>query len=95
MATRKSTARPAVSKPRTTTTKPKTKSTTVVKLYELDPNSGPVDVPQKIVLFGEGIDPSRVKAKFGTQPSVFLKALTTVCEFISFIHIVFFMIHVN
>ena len=54
------------------------RSRTSVHLFELDPNSGPVDVPQTVVLYGEGIDPARVKAKFGTQASVFLKVLTTV-----------------
>ena len=49
-----------------------------VKLYEIDPNSGPVDVPHKVCLYGQNIDPTRVKAKFGAAPSVFLQQVATV-----------------
>jgi hypothetical protein len=49
-----------------------------VRLLEIDPNAGPLDVAQRVTLLGENIDPSRVKAKFGAQAAVFLQASNTV-----------------
>src|SRR3990167_4112050 len=53
-----------------------------VQVYEIDPNVGPVDYPSIATIYGEGIDPSLVKVKFGTLPSVFLEV--TVTFFFSF-----------
>lgn len=71
------------SAPKTTSTKSqvvskKSTTQTVVRLYEIDPNSGPVDTPHKVFLYGKNIDPTRVKIKFGAAPSVFLTEVPTV-----------------
>lgn len=66
----------------TTTKKQPTKPTqSIVRLFEVDPNSGPIDTPHKVFLYGKNIDPSRVKAKFGAAPSVFLTEIPTVILF--------------
>lgn len=73
----KTTLRQPVTAKKEATTARSTTSTKSVRLDEIDPNSGPLDVPQKVILYGQGIDTSRMKVKFGSQPAVFLQSVAT------------------